>query len=129
MNRYGIEDVWVRTFHKLGKDILEHSGRTIYKTDIVDENKKFGFVKSYFEEQVHTNQDFYRLFIQYMVTVNDKDSKVNEEDKEAIVAHAKEQSYISINGTKVKSRAEKEIMDWLLTHKINGEADRNQIRT
>ena len=121
LNRYGIEDVPVRTFHKLGKDILERSGRTIFRTDIVDENKKYGFVKSFFEEEIHNNPTFYQLFIRYIVTVRDKDSQATDKDKDAVVAHAKEQSYIAIDGTKVNSRAEKEIMDWLLTHKINRE--------
>jgi len=53
--RYGIDDVCVRTFHKLGKDILEKSGRRIDRADIVDENKKYGFVKSFFEEKMVTN--------------------------------------------------------------------------
>src|SRR3990170_4629896 len=73
LNRYGIGDVCARTFHKLGKDILEHSGKTILKTDIIDENRKYEFVKSFFEEEVHTNQAFYQLFIRYIVTIHDKD--------------------------------------------------------
>ncbi len=55
-----------------------------------------------------------------MVTVRDEDSEVTEEDKQAVLDYAIESNYISINGTKVSSRAEKETMDWLLTHKING---------
>jgi DNA helicase-4 len=121
-NRYGIETVCVRTFHKLGKDILERSGKTIDRTDIVDENKKYGFVKSFFEEEVATNPAFYQLFVRYIVAVHDRNFELTEEDKNAVVAHAKERSHISINGTKVNSRAEKEIMDWFLTHKINGES-------
>jgi len=118
--RYGIENVNVRTFHKLGKEILERSGRRIERTDIVDENKKFGFVKSYFEENVATNPEFYKLFIRYIKTVHDKDDEPTDSDKDAVVSHAKERKYISINGTKVNSNAEKEIMDYLLTHKANG---------
>jgi len=119
-DRYDIEDVWVRTFHKLGKDILERSGRIIERTDIVDENKKSGFVKSFFEEELVTNRDFYRLFIRYIKTVRDSDDEPTKVDKREVAAHARERSYISINGTKVNSKAEKEIMDCLLTHKVNG---------
>lgn len=118
--RYGIQEVNVRTFHKLGKEILERSGKKIERTDIIDENKKFGFVKSYFEENIQTNSEFYRLFIRYMKTVRDKDYVPTDSDKDAIVSYAKERKYISINGSKVNSNAEKEIMDYLLTHKING---------
>jgi DNA helicase-4 len=121
LNRYGIEDACVRTFHKLGKDILERSGKVIGRTDIVNENKKYGFLKKIFEEEIATNQASYQLFIRYIVTVRDKDVKATEEDRNSVVAHAKSRSYVSINGVKVNSKVEKEIMDCLLTHKINGE--------
>ena len=115
-DRYGIEDVCVRTFHKLGKEILEKSGKRIDRADIVDENKKYGFVKSFFEEKMVTNRGFYRLFIRYITTVHDKDDEPTAADKNAVLTHAKERSYVSIDGTKVNSRAEKENMDFLLTH-------------
>jgi len=38
--RYGIENVGVATFHKLGKDLLQQSGRKIETTDIFNENKE-----------------------------------------------------------------------------------------
>jgi DNA helicase IV len=65
LKRYEIADVNVQTFHKLGKDILEKSGKKIERTDIIDENKKFGFIKSYFEEEIVKNSEFYKLFIRY----------------------------------------------------------------
>jgi DNA helicase IV len=118
--RYGIGEVFVRTFHKLGKDILEQSGKGIERTDIVDENRKYGFIKSYFEQNVSSNLEFYNLFIRYVKTVRDKDENPSEIDKKEVAAYAKDRKYCSINGTKVNSNAEKEIMDFLLTHKING---------
>ena len=122
LKRYEITDVNVQTFHKLGKDILEKSGRKIERTDIIDENKKFGFMKSYFEEEIVKNPQFYQLFIRYAKTVQDKDERSTQSDKDAVVAYAKERKYISINGIKVNSNDEKEIMDFLLTHKVNGKS-------
>jgi DNA helicase IV len=119
-NRYGISDVNAKTFHKLGKDILQQSGRIIEHTDIVNENKKFGFIQSYFEEKVHTNPEFYKLFVRYMKTVRDRDDKATDPDKKAVVSYAMERKHTAIDGTKVNSYAEKEIMDYLLTHKVNG---------
>lgn len=119
--RYAITDVNVRTFHKLGKDILERSGRKIDRTDIVDENKKYGFMKSFFEEEISTNPAFYHLLIRYITAVHDKDDEPTEAEKNTVLDYAKQRSYISIDGTRVKSKAEKEIMDCLLTYKINGE--------
>jgi DNA helicase-4 len=120
-DRYGIEDVCVRTFHKLGKDILEDSGKKISRTDIVDENKKYGFIKSFVEEEIANNSTFRQLFIRYIVNVRDKDDEPTEADKNAVLNYAKQRSYISIDGTKVNSKAEKEIMDCLLTFRINGQ--------
>lgn len=117
--RYSIEDVNVATFHKLGKDILERSGRTIDRTDIVDGNKKYGFIKSYFEENVTNNAEFYKLFISYIKRVNDTDKAATQSDKADVISYAKEQKYTTINGVKVNSIAEKEIMDYLLTHKFD----------
>jgi DNA helicase IV len=119
-SRYGISDVKAMTFHKLGKNILEHSGKTIEHTDIVNDNKKFGFIQSYFQEKVHTEPEFYKLFLRYAKTVRDIDQKATDSDKKAVIDYAKEHKYISIDGTKVNSCSEKKIMDYLLTHKVDG---------
>ena len=117
--RYSIGEVNVKTFHKLGKDILEQSGRNIERTDIVNDNKKFGFIQSYFDENVHTNPEFYKLFLRYMKTARDKDEPPTDSDKKAVVSYAIEHKYTAIDGTKVNSNSEKEIIDYLLTHKVN----------
>ena len=44
--------------------------------------------------------------------------------KEESLKYAKDQTYYSINRTQVKSRAEKEIMDFFLMHKLNGKSIR-----
>jgi DNA helicase IV len=117
--RYNIGEVNVKTFHKLGKDILEQSGRIVERTDIVNDNKKFAFIQSYFDENVHSNPEFWKLFIRYMKTVRDKDESPSDSDKKAVVNYAKERKYTTMNGTNVNSNSEKEIMDFLLTHKVN----------
>ena len=116
---YGLQEVNVCTFHKLGKDILEHAGKRIDRNDIIDDNRKYGFVKSYVEEQMATNPEFYQLFIRFIKSVNDNEEEAAETDKTAVANYAIERKYVSVNGVKVKSYAEKEIMDYLLTHKIN----------
>ncbi|MCJ7634453.1 UvrD-helicase domain-containing protein [Candidatus Bathyarchaeota archaeon] len=120
LQKYGIENVHVKTFHKLGKDILERSDRRIGRTDVVNENGKYNLVKSLFEKEIQTNQTFYRLFVGYIAAIHDKDDEPSEADKNAVVDYAKERSYVSINCTKVNSKAEKEILNCLLTSKING---------
>jgi DNA helicase-4 len=117
--RYGIRAVNVRTFHKLGKDILECSGKKLARTDIVDDNKKHEFMKYFFEQEIGSNPEFHRLFLSYVKTIHDKDEEATIADKEAGLAYAKGRSYFSIDNTQIRSRAEKEIMDFLLVNKLN----------
>ena len=89
------------------------------RTDIVNENKKFGFIQSYIDENVQSNPEFYKLFVRYMKTARDNDEPTTDSDKKSVVSYAKERKYIAMDGTKVNSNSEKEIMDYLLTHKVN----------
>ncbi len=120
LNRYNIIDVNVRTFHKLGKDILEHKRKKIPTTDIVNENKKHEAIYSIFSQKVKSELDYYRLFMTYAKTLHDYEEKESVKTKDETLTYAREQSRCAIDRTKVKSCAEKEIMDFLLTSKLDG---------
>lgn len=117
--QYAISNVNVRTFHKLGKDILEGSGRYFARTDIIDDNKKHAFLKYFLEKEIGISSEFYKLFLAYVKTLYDKDAIAEVADKEASLVFAKGRNYVSIDRTEVKSRAEKEILDFLLTNNLN----------
>jgi len=119
-DRFGIGQVNVRTFHKLGKDILEETGPTIRRTDIVDENKKHNIVQTIFDKKINDDTGFYKLFLQYVKTLNEKETEEDVKTKVEVLEYARERSYLSINRTRVNSRAEKEILDFFLMHKLNG---------
>lgn len=121
-DRFNIKQVNVRTFHKLGKDILEKTGQAIRHTDIVDNNKKHETIQRIFNQKIKGEPDFYKLFLDYVKTLHDKE--VIEEDakaKKQALTYARERAYFSINNTRVNSRAEKEIMDFFLMHRLNEE--------
>jgi len=118
--RYKITDVNVTTFHKLGKDILEKAGGKIKRTDIIDENKKHDIIRAIFENELKSDPEYYKLFLQYVKTLHDIEHDESFKDEESSLAYMRQRPYFSVNGTRVKSRAEKEIMDFFLTHKING---------
>ena len=121
LDRYNIEDVNVRTFHKLGKDIFEEACGKIKRTDIVDDNKKYDVIKRIFEHKTKTQPDFYKLFLQFAKTIHDKEPEDSGTEQETLT-YARERPYFSINNKRVNSRAEKEIMDFFLTHKLNGKS-------
>jgi DNA helicase-4 len=120
LERYSIRNVNARTFHKLGKDILEHTGKKLSTTDIVNENKKHEAIQKIFSQKIKSELDYYKLFLTFAKTLYDHDEKESVNTKNEALTYAHEQTCYAIDRTKVNSRAEKEIMDFLLTSKLNG---------
>jgi len=120
LDRFKIRNVVVRTFHKLGKDILEETGKVFLHTDIVNQNKKHETIQKIFKHKLKNEPDYYKLFLEFAKTLYDKEPREENKEKDETLTYARERPYFSINNTQVNSRAEKEIMDFLLTHKLNG---------
>lgn len=117
-DNFDLNNVSVKTFHKLGKDIVEkHRGRKFLHNEILNDTRKLTEVKKIYKQKLQ-EKAFYDLFLEYLRFFNAKHNESAE--KNAILSQKEASSYISINDTPVKSRAEKEIMDFFLTHKING---------
>ena len=116
---YGIENVDVMTFHKLGKEILQKAGVMIDRNSLLDENKKPEAIRGLYKNRLQ-EPEYYKLFIEYVKTLHDQDEKSTPENKGASLDYAKGRPYVSINNVHVRSKAEKEIMDFFLTHKLNG---------
>lgn len=122
LNRYGIKDVNVKTFHKLGKDILEAMGKKFRHTDIIDDNKKHEIIERILKQKINTQPECYKKFLQYVRTLNDPDPIDDEEQiKEEHLSYMQCRPCFSIDNHQVRSDAEKEIMDFFLTQKIDGE--------
>lgn len=120
LDRYNIRSVNVRTFHKLGKDILEETGNEFRHTDIVNENKKHEVIQKTFKHKVKNEPEYYELFLKFVKTLHDKETKEGGKTKDDALTYTRERAYFSIGNTRVNSRAEKEIMDFFLTNKLNG---------
>ncbi|MCK4477682.1 UvrD-helicase domain-containing protein [Candidatus Bathyarchaeota archaeon] len=120
--RHNIQNVNVKTFHKLGKDILEETGDYFVHTDIVNNNRKHDIISRAFKQKVKNESQYYQLFLDFVRTLHDKEINEGDEEKEENLAYARERPYFSIDNTQVNSRAEKEIMDFFLMHKLNGRA-------
>ena len=120
-DRYKIGGVNVRTFHKLGKDIIERAHeKRIKHTEIVDENKRSEIVTRLYEQKLKDQPEYYKLFLSYVRTFRESERTEHLDEKEDNLAFKQALRYVSINNKHVRSRAEKEILDFLLTHKLNG---------
>jgi DNA helicase-4 len=117
--RYDIKNVNVRTFHKLGMDILEKAGK-MKGISILDPNERPRLVKKIYEDKLKAEPDCYNAFLRYVKSLHETELEEDSRGKEKDLALMKLLSYTSINNTRVKSRAEKEILDFFLTNKLNG---------
>ncbi len=119
-DRYDIGSVNVRTFHKLGKDIIEETGKEFRHTDIVDQNKKHEIVQKIFKHKIRNEPAFHKLFLNFVKTLHDRETTEDNRVKDESLKYARERTYFAIDNTRVNSRAEKEILDFFLTHKLDG---------
>jgi len=113
--QYGITGVNVRTFHGLGIDVLQ---RTSKMKNILDKNERPRIVKSICHHELRSGPDFYQAFLNYVKSIHEAEEDLT--DKLGTLKMRRTRPYTSIDDTRVQSRAEKEILDFLLTSKING---------
>lgn len=115
LEKYGIFGVNVRTFHSFGLDILKNAGKS-EKT--LPESERSEIMKSIYENELKSNPEFYQKFLNYIKSINE----IDEQDligKIRSISIKRALPYTAINNKSVKSRAEKEIFDFLLTIKLN----------
>lgn len=125
--RYGI-DVEVKTFHSLGKKILETSSKMsgkkpqnlMFDGDNV-ENKFSLFIKNIFNNLIK-EREFQKKVFEYLEDYDedfiDKDEN-DFETKEEFYNYKKSLQYTALNGVKLKSKDEKEILNFFITNSLN----------
>ncbi len=125
--RYGF-NVKIKTFHALGKEILERSSdkppRLLFSGDNYTlEFKKF--IGTCYNQSMKNDLNFQTELIEYMKYFGDEEkTEADFKDKKEYYDYIKLLKYTTLDGTKVKSHAERQILNFLLTHSINGEVIR-----
>jgi len=115
--QYGITGVNVRTFHGLGIDVLRRAGKM---KSIIDKNERPRIVKSTYQDKLKSDSEFYQTFLNYVKSLHETEVEKDVANKVSTLAMKKTLPYTSIDDTQVQSRAEKEILDFLLTSKLSG---------
>ncbi|MBU0498147.1 MAG: UvrD-helicase domain-containing protein [Candidatus Thermoplasmatota archaeon] len=117
-------DVEIRTFHSLGYHILkEITGKApmVYGGDNHDKAVD-DLIQTLFEKQMET-RDFRNAVINYMSVIGNEE-KIREEaefaTKAAFYNHLLNLRLKTLNETMVKSRGEQDIMNFFISHKLNG---------
>jgi len=127
--RFGRE-VKIKTFHSLGKEIVEKAcldaNRAVPRLQFSGDNFEHGyrwFIATLYVEGLKS-EDFQRLVTRYMEYYNDAEvlhDEVDFEEKKDFYEYMRGLTYTALNGVIVKSEAERNILNFLLTHAINGE--------
>ncbi len=120
--RYGHE-IEIRTFHSLGLDILKKAGEhsNVYGGDNHDSEQN-KLLKELIENAKQSSI-FQNSIINYMKFIGTEDKIKEEVDfktKEEFYEYQKQLQYIALDGTGVKSIGELTILNFFLSHRING---------
>src|SRR5271157_2538893 len=121
--RYGFE-VKIKTFHALGKEILEKSSNNPPKLLFQGDNYEAHYKKFIGAQYklLQRDENFRLALIEYMKYFGDEEkTEVDFTNKKEYFEYMRLLKYTALNGTKVKSHAERQILNFLLTHSINGE--------
>jgi DNA helicase IV len=122
--RFGF-DVKIQTFHALGKEILENVSvkppRLMFNGHDVEIQYQRYITKIF--NEIKNTPEFQKDLLRYVVFFGDNFLIKGEMDfskKEEYYRYIRNLSYTALNGTQVKSEAERTILNFLLTHTING---------
>jgi DNA helicase-4 len=122
-DRFGI-NVEIRTFHSLGLDILRRGGT---RYTLFGENNHEKEVENLINDlysKAYENSQFRNDVIKYMGLIGNED-KIKEEtdfaNKEEFFSYQENLPLKTLNNTEVKSFGEQVIMNFFLSHEINGE--------
>lgn len=109
--------VEARTFHSFGNSIIkEYTGKKTHPKKIEDTFPKV------FTEAIQTNNEFQRLFIDYLKDFLEEAPQPEDiKHQQELFKHRQNQSYKSLAGEEVRSYAEKQIADFLISHDIEYE--------
>ncbi|TFH03094.1 MAG: hypothetical protein E4H14_17150, partial [Candidatus Thorarchaeota archaeon] len=116
-NRFGLDNVDVCTFHSLGLRILGKSGQIIPRNGVESNGERA--VKEIYTQLLNTDREFQSRFQHYFNKWSSKNRMT--QDPRHIDEQFKEkelESYIAIDGTAVKSLAERDIANFFLKYGI-----------
>jgi len=123
--RYGLE-VKIKTFHALGLEILELEN---IRSDLFDpgeeETKTRKRINILFNKAMEEKK-FNNEIINYLKSrdpgyIEDKTEFASDKEKEDFYEYMRNLRWKTLDNSEVKSVAERDIMNFFLTHKINGE--------
>ena len=120
-------DVEIRTFHSLGKKIIEDKVKSgeapKLKPECSEDWKYQRYIQKIFDKEIADNKELQNEIINFMKRYGDDQIIKEEADfekKEEFYNYQRSLNYTALDGTKVKSEPEREILNFFLMHNLNG---------
>jgi DNA helicase-4 len=116
-NEYGINDVNIRTFHSLGRNLAQLSPR--FRPGVADLEQQQGFIKDCLKP-LRSDRDFATTWLSFAVELNTQEK--NLEDFATPVdyyRYLRRQKYTTLEGKSVKSIAERDIANFFYLNGVN----------
>lgn len=117
-NQFGITDVSVQTIQSFGYGLIQETQDGFVES--IDPNEQRNFI----DQQIRDARDdesseFLNHYYEFLVHFDDVYyDEADFDTRKAYVEARLEQTYVTLKGTEVKSRAEKLIADFLFTHQV-----------
>jgi DNA helicase-4 len=127
-NRYGV-GVEVRTFHSFGKKIIEEASKIKgnkvpkLKSECSEDWKYQKYIQTLFQKEISNNEKLQNDIINFMKKYGDEEVVKQKDDfdkTEEFYNYRRNLAYTALDGIKVKSEAEREILNFFLMYKLNG---------
>lgn len=129
LKRYGI-DVEIRTFHSLGRKIIDDAYKISRKKipelkQECSEDWKFQiYIKKLFDKILSEDSKLQNQMVSFMKSYGDNEIIREEADfdkKEEYYKYQRDLTYTALDGTKVKSESERTILNFFVLNNLNGE--------
>ncbi|WP_302080596.1 UvrD-helicase domain-containing protein [Salinibaculum rarum] len=118
-DHFGITDVEVRTVNSFGQKLLQNAQDGY--VDLVDEDEQVNLIEQTIRNARNDeDSEFLKHYYEFLVHFDDVyfDEAAFETKKEYVQAR-RDENYVTLKGTEVRSRAEKLIADFLYTHQVD----------
>lgn len=120
---YGL-DVDIKTFHSLGRQILKESGNSIKLYGGDNSDFKSRRLIATLLSEAEKDPEIQKMIIDYMVNIGSAETLKTEAEfnhKKEFYDYMAGLRYTALNGTKVKSIGKRDVLNFFLTHTLNGE--------
>jgi len=115
-NQYGLQNANVRTFHSFARELARQSPH--FRTDVASSSKQRELIADA-ERLLRSDRVFAKLLLEFALELRGGEPDPREfAQPEKLYEYMRNQRYVTLNGTNVKSMAERDIANFFLLNRV-----------